>query len=58
MQFVSFWLICIPTSYLLAHRLDLGIAGLLWGLLIGLLAAALLLAWRFKVLAGRDVRPF
>jgi hypothetical protein len=38
--------------------LDLGIAGLLWGLLIGLLAAALLLAWRFKVLAGRDVRPF
>ena len=58
MQFVSFWLICIPTCYLLAHRFGLGIPGLLWGLLIGLLAAALLLAWRFKVVAGRDVRPF
>jgi hypothetical protein len=42
----------------LAHRLDLGVAGLLWGLLIGLLGAALLLAWRFNALAAREVRPF
>lgn len=58
MQFVSFWLICIPSCYLLAHRFDLGIPGLLWGLLIGLLTAALLLAWRFKVLSSREVRPY
>jgi multidrug resistance protein, MATE family len=56
-QFVCFWLICIPFCYLLAHPLDLGVAGLLWGLFVGLLAAALLLAWRFKALAARDVRP-
>jgi MATE family multidrug resistance protein len=31
---------------------------LLWGLFVGLLAAALLLAWRFKLLAAREVRPF
>jgi MATE family multidrug resistance protein len=57
-QFVCFWLICIPLCYLLAHPLGLGIGGLLWGLFAGLLAAALLLAWRFKVLAAREVRPF
>jgi len=57
-QFISFWLISIPLCYLLAHPLELGIAGLLWGLFVGLLAAALLLAWRFKALAAREVRPF
>ena len=57
-QFVCFWLICIPLCYLLAHPLDLGVTGLLWGLFVGLLAAALLLAWRFKALAAREVRPF
>ncbi|MGH6899082.1 MAG: MATE family efflux transporter [Geminicoccaceae bacterium] len=56
-RFFAFWLISIPVCYLLAHRWDLGIPGLPWGLLIGLSAAALLLAWRFKVLAGREVRP-
>ena len=57
-QFVCFWLICVPLCYLLAHPFDLGVAGLLWGLFVGLLAAALLLAWRFKALAAREVRPF
>jgi multidrug resistance protein, MATE family len=57
-QFVSFWLICIPVCYLLAHPLNLGVAGLLWGLFVGLLGAALLLAWRFKALTAREVRPF
>jgi MATE family multidrug resistance protein len=57
-QFVSFWLICIPVCYLFAHPLNLGVAGLLWGLFIGLLGAALLLAWRFKALAAREVRLF
>jgi len=57
-QFISFWLVCIPACYLLAHRLDQSIPGLLWGLLIGLLAATLLLGWRFKVLAAQEVRAF
>jgi MATE family multidrug resistance protein len=57
-QFICFWLICIPVCYLLAHPFGLGIAGLLWGLFVGLLAAALLLGWRFKVLTAREVRPF
>jgi MATE family multidrug resistance protein len=57
-QFISFWLICIPVCYLLAHPLNLGVAGLLWGLFVGLLGAALLLAGRFKALTAREVRPF
>lgn len=57
-QFICFWLICIPFCYLLAHRWGQGIPGLLGGLFIGLLAATLLLAWRFKVLSSRAVRPF
>jgi MATE family multidrug resistance protein len=57
-QFIAFWLISIPLCYLLAHHWGLGIPGLLWGLLIGLLTATVLLAWRFKVLASRDVRMF
>jgi MATE family multidrug resistance protein len=57
-QFVCFWLICIPACYLLAHPLGLGVPGLLWGLFVGLFVAALLLSWRFKVLAAREVRPF
>lgn len=57
-QFVCFWLICIPFCYLLAHRWGQGIPGLLGGLFIGLLAATLLLAWRFQVLSSREVRPF
>jgi multidrug resistance protein, MATE family len=57
-QFVCFWLICIPLCYLLAHPFGLAVPGLLWGLFIGLLGAALLLAWRFKALTAREVRPF
>jgi MATE family multidrug resistance protein len=57
-QFVSFWLICIPVCYLFAHQLNLGVAGLLWGLFVGLLGASLLLAWRFQALTRREVRPF
>jgi MATE family, multidrug efflux pump len=57
-QFISFWLICIPVCYLLAHPLNLGVAGLLWGLFIGLLGASGLLAWRFRALTRREVRPF
>ncbi len=57
-QFGSFWLICIPACYALGPRLGYGMHGLLFGLLLGLVVAALLLLWRFKVLAARPVRAF
>jgi MATE family, multidrug efflux pump len=57
-QFTSFWLICIPACYALGPRLGYGMHGLLFGLFLGLVVAALLLLWRFKVLAARPVTPF
>lgn len=44
---VSYWLIGIPASYLLAFKAGLGGVGLWLGLVIGLTAAGALLMWRF-----------
>lgn len=44
---VSYWLIGIPTSYVLAFPLDFGGVGLWFGLVIGLVCAAASLMWRF-----------
>lgn len=44
---VSYWLIGIPASYLLAFPLGYGAVGLWLGLVIGLACAAISLMWRF-----------
>ncbi len=44
---ISYWLIGIPTSYVLAFPLGLGGVGLWLGLTVGLAVAAVLLMWRF-----------
>ncbi len=44
---LSYWGIGLPGGYLLATRLQLGAVGLWWGLALGLLAAAVILSWRF-----------
>jgi multidrug resistance protein, MATE family len=44
---VSYWLIGIPCSYLLAFPLDFGGVGLWLGLVVGLACAAASLMWRF-----------
>jgi len=44
---ISYWLIGIPTSYLLAFPAGLGGVGLWLGLVVGLTVAAVLLMWRF-----------
>ena len=43
---IAYWLICLPVGYLLAHYTILGATGYWIGLTIGLLAAAILLAFR------------
>jgi MATE family multidrug resistance protein len=50
---ISYWLIGIPASYLLAFPLGLGAGGLWLGLVIGLTVAAVLLMARFWRLAPR-----
>jgi len=51
---VSYWLIGIPTGYWLAFQVGLGGVGLWLGLVIGLLAAAVSLMWRFWHLARKS----
>ncbi len=48
---VSYWLIGIPCSYLLAFHAGLGGVGLWLGLVVGLFCAAASLMWRFWRLA-------
>lgn len=50
---VSYWVIGMPASYILAFVLGYGPNGLWFGLVLGLLVAAVLLLWRFW---GRAVR--
>ncbi len=47
MATISYWVIGLPVSYVLAFTLGLGAIGLWLGLVIGLLIAAVLLMWRF-----------
>jgi len=44
---VSYWVIGIPCSYVLAFKLGLGGVGLWLGLCVGLAAASGTLMWRF-----------
>ena len=53
MATISYWVIGLPVSYLLAFTLGYGPIGLWLGLVIGLAIAAALLLWRFW---GRSVR--
>ncbi len=53
---VSYWLIGIPCSYVLAFPLGFGGVGLWLGLVVGLACAAASLMWRFWVLAPKPVQ--
>ena len=47
MATVSYWVIGLPVSYVLAFTLEIGPVGLWLGLVVGLSVAAVLLNWRF-----------
>ena len=51
---ISYWLIGIPAGYVLAFKFQMGGIGLWLGLVIGLLAAAVSLMWRFWHLARKS----
>ena len=48
---IGYWPIGLGSGYVLGFTLGWGITGLWWGLAIGLLFTAVLLAWRFEALA-------
>jgi len=55
LNIVSYWLIAVPISLVLTFVLDLGIGGLVGGLLIGAGTGAILLAIRFRIVSRRTI---
>lgn len=52
---VGYWVIGLGSGYVMGFRFGWGAAGLWWGLAIGLAFTATLLAWRFELLAKRQL---
>ncbi len=50
LAFVSYWLVMIPSCYILTFTFNLGLRGIWIGFIIGLSLAAVLLLTRFKIL--------
>lgn len=44
----SYWIICLPLGYLLAFKLNIGVTGIWYGILIGMTFSALLQYMRFR----------
>ncbi len=47
---LSYWIITLPSAYLLGIYLNFGVKGIWWGYLIGLFFAAVILTGRFLYL--------
>jgi len=52
---IGYWLIGLGSGYVFGFRFGWGAPGLWWGLAIGLAFTATLLAWRFELLAKRQL---
>jgi MATE family multidrug resistance protein len=50
------WVVGLPSAWVFAHYMHLGVRGLWFGLSLGLFTAALLLALRFEVLSKRPAQ--
>lgn len=54
--FLAYWVIGLPVGYLLGHTFGLGASGIWYGLVLGLLTAALLLFMRFQKISKKFSR--
>ena len=57
-QTFSFWFLTVPGAALFAFVLDMGIVGLILGVLAGVVSASLLLGLRFLAVSQREVRRY
>jgi len=53
LTFVAYWVLALPTGYLLAFHFGMGAEGVWYGLLIGLTIVAVVMFWRFNMLTKR-----
>ncbi|SHM05210.1 MATE family efflux transporter [Mucilaginibacter sp. OK098] len=51
--FLAYWVIGLPVGYLLGMPLHLGVAGIWYGLVLGLMASAILLFFRFQFISKK-----
>jgi MATE family multidrug resistance protein len=51
--FIAYWVIGLPVGYLLGIRFNLGVQGVWYGLVLGLLTASLLLFIRFQLISRK-----
>lgn len=55
-QILSFWVLAIPAGWIMAFGMDLGTAGLMGGIYIGVVAATAVNGWRFRRMSHRPLR--
>jgi len=55
-QIIAFWVLAVPAAWWLAFRADYGTAGLMGGIYVGVVAATILGAGRFAVIARRPLK--
>jgi MATE family multidrug resistance protein len=53
----SFWLIMVPSAWLLGVHRGGGVPGLMWGEVVGVTVATVLLTLRFRAISRRHVKP-
>ncbi len=51
--FIAYWLIGLPVGYLLGIKLDMGVIGVWYGLVLGLMAASIMLFVRFQAISKK-----
>ena len=51
--FIAYWIIGLPVGYLLGIHFNMGVSGVWYGLVLGLLTASLLLFIRFQVISRK-----
>jgi MATE family multidrug resistance protein len=50
---IAYWLVGLPSSYIFAFTLKMGVQGVWYGLSLGLTLAAVLLFWRFTYVSKK-----
>ena len=55
LQLISWWAVSVPIGYVLAFEVEIGVDGLMWGILGGALSASILLSGRFLAVARRPI---